>query len=307
MKKALLLLILSTIFSSCGQPAPSTTSIQESIATEIATPFVPTPSQTSLPSYTATPAEWIRTYATKKPLVVYGGVARTQFSAEFYNRGYFDFGPILVLYADGQLILSGRTKQLTSKETDEILVKLDQLGIFQIQTTYADDMQNPIYILPTEQVPPYYISLGVIVVNGKESKTIIYKTEWEEYLIQPMQDIISYLESFSTEGTTLYQPDRLLVGFVMESEIPIPEDATVIPWPSGITPPSESSQFDGVLYLEGAEALTLFNVKEENPDAYFTFARIRFQVYLRPIYPHECQIYRYYPDPNQPFFTCDDW
>ncbi len=306
MKKALLFLVTFTILSGCGQFVSVPTATGESIVT-ITPSFTPTPSQTPLPSYTITPTEWIRTYPTKKPLVVYGGVARTQFSAQFYNRGYFDFSPLLVLYTDGQLILSGRTKQLTLKETDEVLIKLEQLGFFQIETTYADDRQNPIYTLLTEQAPPYYINLGEIIVNGKESKTIIYEEEWKKYLIQPMKDIISYLESFSIEGTTLYQPDRMLVGFIMESEIPIPENATVIPWPSEVTPPSEGSTYDGVLYLEGTEALTLFNIIEENPDAYFTFAGLRFQVYLRPIYPHECHIYRYYPDPKQPFFTCDDW
>lgn len=306
MKKILLLLITLAILSGCGQRVSTPIVSKEPVAT-IAPSFTPPPSQTPAPSSTVTPTEWIRTYATKRPLVVYGGVARTQFSAEFYNRGYFDFSPILVLYEDGQLILSGRTKQLSSKEADEVLAKLDQLGFFQIQETYAGDEQNPIYILPTEYVVPYYISLGEIVVNGEKSKTITYYTEWEKYLTQPMKNIISYLESFSTEGTTLYQPDRLLASIVLESEMPIPEDAAIIPWPSEITPPSESSTYDGVLYLEGIEALTLFNLKKENPDTYFIYEGITFDIYMRPIYPHECHIYRYYPDTKQPFFICDDW
>ena len=306
--KTVLFLLLLTILSGCEQAISAQTATKEPIATTIAS-FTPQPSQTAYLSYTPAPThtEWIRVYTTKKPLVVYGSVARTQFSQEFYQRGYFDFNPILVLYTDGQLLLSGRTGQLSSEETDKVLTILDQLGFFRIQTTYAADTQNPIYILPTEAMPSHYINLRELLVNGKESKKVIYERDWEEYLIQPMKDIIAYLDSFSREGTTLYQPDRLLVGFVMESEIPIPETATVVAWPSEITPPTESSRYDGVLYLEGIEALTLFNVKQENPDAYFTFAGIRFQAYLRPIYPHECHIYRYYSDPKQPFFTCDDW
>lgn len=300
-KKTLATLAALIILSGCGQPTPSP------IITTTVSTFTPILSQTSFPSFTPVPTEWIRTYATKKPLVVYGGVARTQISNLFYNRGYFDFSPHLVLYTDGQLILSGRTKQLTPKETDEVLIKLDQLGLFQIETTYATDPQNPIYVLPTEAVLPPYRSLGEIVVNGMESKKLVYEKGWEEFLIQPMKDVISYLESFSSEETTLFQPDRLLVGFVMESEIPIPDDATVISWPGEITSPSEASQYDRVLYLEGTEALALFRIMEENPDAYFMHQGIRFWVYLRPIYPHECHIYRYFPDPRQPFFICDDW
>jgi hypothetical protein len=59
--------------------------------------------------------------------------------------------------------------------------------------------------------------------------------------------------------------------------------------------------------LEGAEAVQLYNTVEENPEAYFIYEGIKFQPILRPIYPHECHIYRYYPDSKQPFFTCDDW
>jgi len=277
----------------------------------------PTSNITSTPSITPTGtlSEWTETYPTKQALVIYGAAARTQYSAQLIERGYFEFNPFLTLYADGQLIFgSGRSeKYLSQQDTNTVLAYLENMGFFQIQDTGAIDEQNPIYTFPDGIAPfpgadPDLIS---ITVNGKESKTIRYMTKWEQYLNQPMKDIVLYLKSFSSDNAKPYQPDRLLVGIIVIDETFIPEDAIVIPWPNDITPPSESSRYDTVLYLEGVEALKLYKTVIENPDAYFIYDGIKFIVNLRPILPNECHIYHYhfnadYPN-SQPFFSCDDW
>lgn len=308
MKSSFTILLVTILLFACGQSPPASITTIGLTATHSIVPSA-TPTRTPGSTQTATPTEWIRIYPTKQVMVIYGEVARTQHSGLFYNRGYFDFSPSLVLYTDGQLIISGRyTKQLSPLETEAVAKKLEQLGFFHINDTPASDMENPLYILPTEPAAAdSFRWLGEIIVNRQESKKIVYRQQWKEYLIQPMKDIISYLESFTSEGTVPYQPDRLLAGFIAENEIPIPEDAAVIPWPNDITPPSHGSRYDGVLYLEGAEALRLYDFKEENPDVYFVHEGIKFQLYLRPIYPHECHVYRYYSDSQQPFFICDDW
>jgi hypothetical protein len=68
----------------------------------------------------------------------------------------------------------------------------------------------------------------------------------------------------------------------------------------------------GVLYLEGAEALKFYKAAGEKLYGYFSYGGETYQVGIRPILPHECQIYHMYesrgfPEHGQPYFTCDDW
>ena len=175
---------------------------------------------------------------------------------------------------------------------------------------YAGDTLDPLYVFPADitPIPNFNLPSIVFTVRGQESKTIRYLKEWENYLIQPMKDIISYLKSFSSDGATRYQPDRLLVGFESEEGKRIPENAAIIPWPQDVTSPAHRS-YMGVLYLEGTEALKLYKAAGERLYGYFSFEGKKYNVYLRPILPHECHIYHLYEEtpPTQPYFTCDDW
>src|SRR6266498_866436 len=314
MKLTSLVLVTLFILSACAQAAPSMPSsvtVESPTLTKIVDVHTPMPSRTPVSSQTpySTPTDWIKVYPTKKALVVYGTSWRNEYTINFIEWGDFYLEPYLVLYEDGQLIFGtgGYQKQLSQTETEEILTKLEQLGFFQIQDTYVADPQNSLYIFPTEVIPDPNLNLPsvVLTVEGQESKSVRYMKEWENYLIPPMKDIISYLNSISSDGATPYQPDRLLVGFVGEEGKRIPEDAVIIPWPQDVTSPAHSSLF-GVLYLEGTEALKLYETASENLYGYFSFDGKNYNVYLRPILPHECHIYHLYQEtpPAQPYFTC---
>jgi len=321
MKIVLLPFVTLLLLSACGQAVPSltpSTSEENPTATESNTVLTSIPSQTPYPSATPNPTatEWIKTYPTKRALVVYGRSLRNEYTINFIEWGDFYLEPYLILYEDGQLMfgVGSSVKQLTHTETEEILIKLEQLGFFQIQDNSAADilkgMQNPIYIFPTEGVPAPISAWPEIelTVNEPKSNSISYRQEWENYLIRPMKDIITYLNGISSNGATPYQPDRLLVAFKSEESKRIPEGAMIIPWPEDVTSPAHWS-YMGVLYLEGAEALKLYEVAGENLYAYFSFEGKNYNVYLRPILPHECHIYHLHEEapPAQPHFTCDNW
>lgn len=308
------------LLSACGWAIPSRipSSVEENpTATNSNAIFTPIPSKTPYSSETPNPTatEWIKTYPTKKALVIYGRTSRTEYTINFIEWGDFYLQPYLVLYEDGQLMFGtgGSVKQLSKTETEEMLTKLEQLGFFQIQSDSAADilkgMQNPIYNHPAEGLPAPMSAWPEIkvTVNGAKSNSISYRREWENYLIQPMKDIIAYLDSISSEGATPYQPERLLVAFDDEENKRIPEDATIIPWPKDVTSPEHWQM--GILYLEGAEALKLYKAADESLYQYFSFEGKNYNVYIRPILPHECHIYHLYEEvpPAQPYFTCDDW
>jgi len=312
MKRTLLVLVLITLTSACGQSTPtlSATPNPTSTSTIIVTQ---TPSQTPIPPSTSTPTQWIRTYPTKQALVIYGVGSRNQFTQLFIDRGDFYFNPFLTLYADGQLIFGPGVyeKHLSEKEVDAILMKLKQLGFFALQDAYATNAQSLFYTDSTEPFKAETGSVEITVNNGQESKSIGFAVNNEEYLIQPIKDILTYLKSFSTNGATLYEPDRLLVGIETEKEIPSLHDAVAIPWPNDITPPSRMS-YDGVLYLEGTEALELYTIVKESKNNIFIFEGIKFVANLRPVLPNECHIYHYSvlkidTKNSQPYFSCDGW
>ena len=300
----------SSFTPSTGEENPTATK-SNIVLTSIPSQMV---SSSETPNPTAT--EWIKNYPTKKALVVYGTSWRNEYTINFIEWGDFYIEPYLILYEDGQLMfgIGGSIKQLSKTETDEILIKLEQLGFFQIQANNEADLlngvKNPLYSFPTveEPAPNNNLPLIVLTVNRQETKSISYRKEWENYLIRPMKDIIAYLDNISSAGATPYQPDRMLVAFDGEENKRIPEDATIIPWPDDVTSPRQWS-YMGVLYLDGAEAQKLYQAAGEKLYAYFSFEGKNYHVYLRPILPHECHIYHLYEEapPAQPYFTCDNW
>lgn len=305
-----LLLVGSFILAACGQIASAPTTVAVSPTPSVTPSPTLIPSSTPRPTLTAIPTvtEWISIYPTKQALVIYGASSRNQMTQLFRERGDFFFSPFLTLYADGQLIFGPGVyeKQLSQNEIDTVLTKLNQLSFFALQKSYEADWQNLYYIVPTEPFQAEIGSIEITVFNGEESKGISFGAHDEEDLIQPVRDIIAYLKSFSTNGAKPYQPDRLLVGVETEKEFPNIHDEAATPWPDDITPPSQMS-YDGVLYLEGVEALKLYEIVSKSENNVFIFQGIKFVAYLRPILPNECHIYHYYPDPNQPSFTCDNW
>jgi hypothetical protein len=309
MKITLLTLVGLFILSACAQvdsPLSPSVAVENPTSTKSVMTRTPIPSRTSFPSQTSypTPTEWIKVYPTKKALVIYGTSWRNQYTLNFIMWGDFYLEPYLVLYEDGQLIfgLGDKQKQLSQQDTEAILAKLEELGFFQLQNTYAADKENPLYNFPNKIMPDANLNLPsvIVTVNGQE---IRYMKEWENYLIPPMKDIISYLKSLSDVGAAPYRPERLLVAAGEVEQIP--NGATVIPWPENIPSPIR------IFYLEGNEALKLYQAAGENLGGYFSYEGKNYDVYLRPILPHECHIYHYskvnLPPTAQTPFTCDDW
>jgi hypothetical protein len=303
MKITLLTLVGLFILTACAQvdlPFSPSVTVENPTSTKSVMTHTPIPSRTPYP----TPTEWIKVYPTKKALVMYGTSWRNQYTLNFIMWGDFYLEPYLLLYEDGQLIfgLGNKQKQLSQQDTKVILTKLEELGFFQLWNTYAADAKNPLYKFPNNVVPEPNLNLPAVVVtvNGQE---IRYMKKWENYLIPPMKDIISYLKSVSSVGATPYQPERLLVA-AREIE-QIPEGETVIPWPEDVASPI------GIFYLEGNEAMKLYQAAGDNLVGYFRYEAKNYDVYLRPILPHECHVYHYsevkLPPPAQPIFTCDDW
>lgn len=325
MKKTLLALMTLFMVVSCGQqsalsPTASTPTYEPTVTKNVAT-LTPSqtqnPTETPSPSFTETPSitptgtltEWTRIYPTKQILVFYGAASNTEISAMFEPvGGNFDINPFLILYTDGQLILyPGYEKQLSQEEIDDMLAKLEQFGFFQIKSTFPADEQNPIYTFPNGIAPSSsgLATVKFVEVDGQKSNAVGYMADWKEYLNQPMKDVITYLEGFSTEGATRYKPGRLLVGAKAVQETT--GNDIVIPWPGYIPPPLGA---EDAFYLEGAQAVKLYNLMEDHPNAFFIYKGTKYWLFSRPVYPHECRVshftFRDNGTASRSYFFCDE-
>ncbi|MEW6086266.1 MAG: hypothetical protein AB1607_16880 [Chloroflexota bacterium] len=313
MKITWLTLVGLFMVSACAQavPLPPTVTVENPTSTKKVEVSTPTPSRTPRPSQTPYPThtQWIKVYPTKKALVIYAAYWRNEYTINFIEWGDFYPEPYLILYEDGQLLLSNSLleKHLSQEQTTEIMSKLQQLGFFALQNVYEKE-RDLLFAPNTDRGwhpgPQYFIT-----VDTGEPKTLFYQEYREPYFIEPMKEILKYLNSFSTSNTIPYQPDRLL-ALIREVETDEIAGTTVRPWPEAATSPLQRS-FGSILYLEGAEALQVYKAAGESRYGYFSFEGKNYSVTLRPILPHECHIYHYYevnfPPAAQPAFTCDDW
>lgn len=313
MKISLFTLVGLFILSACAQVAPRTPSsvtVKSPTLTKSVDVHTPVPSRTPSPSQTLnpTPTEWVKVYPTKKALLIYSTSFRSEYTLHFIEWGDFYPTPYLILYEDGQLIfgIGAYEKQLSQADTQAIVSKLEQLGFPQLQEAYDANPESIFTNPPDDTSYSPQSSTIEITLDENGPKSIMYQKYLEEYLSQPLKEIISYLDSFSSEGATRYQPERLLVAAGDATEIP--EGETVIPWPEDVTSPLHRS-YMGVFYLEGNEALKLYQAAREYLFGYFSYDGKNYEIHLRPILPHECHIYHLYeePPPAQPYFTCDDW
>jgi hypothetical protein len=314
MKIIIPVLVAFFMISGCLQATPSVT-VEPSTSTktiDVNTPRpsrTPRPSNTPRPILTATMTSWVRVYPTKKALLIYGAIARTDYNQNFFQWGDFSLDPSLILYEDGQLILTNSLfeKKLSQAETQAIVSKLEKLGFPQMQETYDTNPDSLLTVPADMNYDPRYPYIE-ITFDKNSPKSITYRKDQEQYLIQPMKEIVSYLNSFSSAGAARYKPDRMLVAAGDIEQIP--EGEKIIPWPEDVPSPLHRS-FARVFYIEGNEALKLYQAAGENLSGYFSFEGKNYVVYLRPILPHECQNYNYYdvnlPPPAQPAFICDHW
>ena len=315
MKIASLTLVGLFILSACVQvasPLPPSATVESPTSTKSVE--VPTlkPSRTPWPTQTPYPThtEWVKVYPTKKALLIYSTSSRNEYTLHFIQWGDFYPEPYLILYEDGQLIfgIGAYEKQLSQADTQAILSKLEQLGLHQLQEDYEAN-RNSVYTVPPDMAYNPSDSMIDITFDKNDLKSIRYQKIWEDHLIQPMKAIISYLNSISSTGATPYQPDRLLVSAGDPTRIP--EGETIIPWPEDVTSPLHRSYY-GVFYLEGNEALKLYKAAGGYLFGYFSYEGKVYEVYLRPILPHECHIYhleeyKVFSEQAQPYFTCDNW
>lgn len=241
----------------------------------------PTPIPTEIPTFTPTP------YPTKQVLLKYElrSSPRPPFH-EFIGKAY----PMLALYSDGQLIVTGETFQekiLTVDEKAQFLSQLEELGFYKIDSNQKHDPTDNLYNFGNnynmEEIGSFYC-----VVTAEKAKDLCAYEPYRKFLVPEMKNILKFLDEYRPKGMIPYNPDRILIKVEAGRDPDIrslPE--TALPW--SVDFPSLASATNGTLYAEGKAAAEIFsllggkltpNLVTQNGEEYTI-------EYARPVLPHE--------------------
>jgi hypothetical protein len=181
-----------------------------------------------------------------------------------YDIYYADYGvggwSKLVLYSDGQLIISGssyKQKILSTDEINQLLSKLEALGFYTIESNQQHDPSDKLYNFGTQYQgvtdPMWYC----VLINKVESRELCTWKPYEKFLVPEMKNILKFLDRYQPEGMPPYFPDQVLL-WVRAGRSPYVENlpAKAIPWDEKF--PSLETSDEKTMYFQGDEAKDIF-------------------------------------------------
>lgn len=204
----------------------------------------------------------------------------------------------LVLYSDGQMIITGKPYQqkvLTPDEIDQFISKLEELGFFSIETNQAHDPSDPLYDFGDQYTKTTGGTYYYVTVNGDRERNISVFGVWKEFLVPEMKNVLAFLDEYQPEGMSIYYPDRILLH-VLTGRNPYddtPEEA--IPWPDhlpSLEVPGDKITFidealeEKILYFEGDEAKQIYGFLIEISSNVFVQNNIEYTTDMQVVLPH---------------------
>ncbi len=267
---------------------------------ETPTVISPTPSQlpilTSIPSSTSTLSPSLTLSTTPYPTFPPYSTKQVVFSYVVYGWGSsFDTAlkqggiSMIVLYSDGQLIISGkpfRQKQLSSEERDMLFSQLEEMGFYSLETNQQHDTTDLLYNF-MGQFEKTYDGLYFCITDNIKNREICIRDHLRDFLIQPMKDILQFIDNYEPKNMSIYQADRLLLD--IEAWPPdwySIENRKVILWPSNFTD-IETDKWR-LLYVEGEMANQIFSLYGSQEDARLVNSnKIEYYINIRVVLPHE--------------------
>jgi hypothetical protein len=187
-----------------------------------------TPTKTNTPTFTPLPFA----YETKQVLLNYYFVG----SHTLFDIAVEPMFSSLVVYSDGQIIISGETKTLSPAEMDQLFAQLKGLGFYDIETD-EQGLATPNLYTPDNPFEKITDATSYCVLTTTEDKKIdicAYEP-YMQYLIPAMQHTLKFLDDYHPKGMKPYSPDRILLYVESpETSQVLDKDALskrrVIPW-----------------------------------------------------------------------------
>lgn len=297
MKTKLIFVILMSLamVSACGPDtvAPSPLTPQPVAApsnTPTATPKPTlTPTSTLTPTQTLTPLPFA--YETKQVLLDYYSVG----AHTLFDIAVEPMFSSLIVYSDGQIIISGETKKLSPAEIDQLFAQLRNLGFYEIETDEQGGATPNLYTPdnPFEKITDGF-SYCVLTTTQDKKRDICAYEPYMQYLIPAMQHTLKFLDDYYPKGMEPYSPDRILL-YVESPETSqiLDKDALskkrVIPWPVNL--PALKPNLDyKVTYIQGPIAAKIASYLDSFPFSdrpLFQQNGINYFVEINILLPHE--------------------
>lgn len=298
---ALVLLTSCSSYTPTVQPT-STDDLSVSATTNTITVIEPT--QTRIPqanlTSTDTPVPLIQIpfYTTKQVVLLYThSRAALGGPEEYFDTFFGNAAPReatnLVLYSDGQLILQKTsahimTKILSESEMNELLYQLDVLGFHMIGTNQKHDDTDLLYDFGGR-----YLQVGVTdgsysCLSIKDTR-LCYYDPYEEFVMKQVKLLFDFIDSYSPDNMTLYEPDRILlfVGQGQDLYNQFEEQSmTSISWSPQL--PQLNTSREEYIYLDGERAQFFYTLADKSTKPLiFSENGIDYSVLSAVVLPHE--------------------
>jgi hypothetical protein len=279
----------STVASSHLTPQPMAASDTLTAIPKLTLTQTPTqmPTETNTPTFTPLPFA----YETKKVLLDYYFVG----SHTLFDIAVEPVFSRLVVYSDGQVIISGETKKLSSAETDQLFAQLKSLGFYNIETDEQGEATRNLYTPdnPFEKITDATSYCVTATMQGKIRNICAYEP-YMQYLISAMRNTLKFLDDYHPKGMKPYSPDRILL-YVESPETSqiLDKDALLrkrlIPWPIDLPPLKRNLDYK-VTYIQGPMAAKIASYLDSFPFSdrpLFQQNGINYFVDIDILLPHE--------------------
>lgn len=272
------------LLSACGsrnvQPtaiSPNATETPSILESSTAT-ALPVPSRTPLPTFPP--------YSSEKEIILnysFGG------EHDSFDMVLGVTHSKIVLYSDGQLIISGnpyREKQLSVDEVNWLFSQLELMGFFAIESNQQHDPTDQLYDFGSQYQKVYDGTYICITASYRQERKLCTYEHYEEFLKPPFKKMLDFMDHYEPNNLSTYQPDRLLLNIEPGRVGFIDENIKSTPWLANF--PSLKTDHWKILEVDGKAANEVFDffdnsqgfrVVDEDGKEY--------TVYARPLLPHE--------------------
>jgi hypothetical protein len=240
-------------------------------------------SPTSTPVITVTPLPT----ASKKVLFLYASIGD---HSNFDLYRYSDFWPIMAIYTDGQIIMSGnpdREKMMSPKELDNFLAKLDKLGFYTIESNQKHDPSDSLYTMTDKDYERIYDATSYcLFVYAKKTRRLCYYTPFERFLVHQMQDLLQFVDEYDLPDMSPYSPERILISVNTGNMTDDPK-LQAIPWrESSLSLAELTIKNYGVNFVGGNLAKKLYGQYGSKTHVFMENEQ-EYTVYILDVWPHE--------------------
>jgi hypothetical protein len=249
-------------------------------ARTLATPIPATPTITPLPFY-----------PTKQVIFDYNVIGDHSVYDGFFDPNFFRPWSKFVLYADGQIIITGTTYQqkiLSPDEIKQFLSRLEAAGFYSLESNQKHDPTDKLYDYGNNYQESSDGLEYCILVNTVKSRNLCVYEPDIQFVVPKMKNILQFLDDYKPAGMTPYYPDRILL-WVQPGRDPynnqLPKDA--LHW--GESFPSLETPDSKVIYVDGAAAKEIYMLFDRSPNLGKVFSQNdkEYTVYFNVVLPHE--------------------